>query len=257
MPYQPDLYDLMFPEGLAGDLEWYRRKARELGGPVLELGAGTGRITLPIAREGISIHALDASPDMLARLRRKLDEEPAEVRSRVTVVEGDMRRFQLPERFPFVISPFRAFLHNLTDEDRLACARRVREHLLPGGCFAFNVFHPSLEFMAQHMGLLKGAWRLIGTYDRPDGGFVVRSENARFDGVRHVLQAQLRFEEYGADGVLARTSLQRLELAYLFPDEIRWMLERAGFRSVEIHGGFDGRPVERETDELVIEARVP
>jgi SAM-dependent methyltransferase len=256
MPYQPDLYDLMFPAGLAGDLEWYRGKANELGGPVLELGAGTGRITLPIARDGIPIHALDASPDMLARLRRKLDEEPADVRSRVTVVEGDMRRFQLPERFALVIAPFRAFLHNLTDEDRLACARRVREHLRPGGCFAFNVFHPSLEFMAQHMGPLKGTWRLMSTYDRPDGGFVVRSENTRFDGVRHVLHAQLRFEEYGADGVLGRTSLQRLEIAYLFPDEIRWMLERAGFRSVEIHGGFEGRPVERETDELVVEARV-
>lgn len=254
MIYQPEIYDLMFPATLGGDVEWYRRRAKECGGPVLELGAGTGRVALPIARDGVPIHALDASPDMLRRLRQKLAQEPPEVRDRVTVVEGDMRRFQLPERFALVIAPFRAFLHNLTDEDRVACARRVREHLRHGGCFAFNVFHPSLEFMAQNAGLLKGAWRSIGTYDQPDGGFVVRSENTKFDAVRHVLHAQLRYEEYGADGVLTRTSMHRLDLAYLFPDEIRSVLERAGFQTIRIGGGFEGHAVEHENDELVVEA---
>ncbi|MBW8713162.1 MAG: class I SAM-dependent methyltransferase [Acidobacteria bacterium] len=72
-----------------------------------------------------------------------------------------MRTFQLAERFALIIAPFRAFLHNVTESDQLACLRRVHEHLRPGGRFAFNVFHPSLEFMSQHAGALAGVWRCV------------------------------------------------------------------------------------------------
>jgi len=252
--YLPELYDLVTPASFRGDAEWYRRKAAECGGPVLELGAGTGRITLGIAREGVAVHALDADRPMLDRLRRKLDDEPAAVRERVTVTVGDMRAFTLDERFALAIAPFRTFLHNLTEDDQLACLMRVREHLRPGGCFAFNVFHPSLEFMARYTGAFAGLWRLVGTFPRADGGCVVRSECTRYDTVRQRVESDHRYEEYDADATLTRTSLQRLEIAYLYPPDIRRLLTQAGFLSVRIAGGFDGRPFENDTDELVIEA---
>jgi SAM-dependent methyltransferase len=84
--YRPELYDLVTPASFRGDAEWYSHKAVICGGPVLELGAGTGRITLPIARAGVQVYALDADPAMLDRLRHKLADEPAEVRERVTVM---------------------------------------------------------------------------------------------------------------------------------------------------------------------------
>lgn len=245
----------MTPRTFKGDAEWYRRKAMEGGGPVLELGAGTGRITLGVARDGIPIHALDSHRAMLDALRRKLAVESPEVRDRVTVIEDDMRTFDLTERFTLIIAPFRAFLHNLTEDDQLACLRRVREHLRPGGLFAFNVFHPSLEFMAQHAGASAGVWRWGGMSDRSGGGCVVRSESNRYDTVRQVVHSLHRYDEYGADGALSRTSLHRIELAYLYPGDIRRLLLLAGFTSPEIAGGFDGRPFQRDTDELVIEAR--
>ena len=112
---------------------------------MLELGAGTGRVTLAIAEAGIPIHALDSSHLMLRELEAKLATRSEEVRRRVTLVTADMRAFDMPERFALVIAPFRVFLHNLTDADRLACLSRVRHHLRPGGRLAFNVFHPSLS----------------------------------------------------------------------------------------------------------------
>ena len=253
--YRPELYDIVTPASFRGDAEWYRAKALESGGPVLELGAGTGRITLGIARGGVSIHALDADPAMLDRLRQKLADEPREVQERVQVTAGDMRGFALAERFSLIIAPFRAFLHNLTEEDRLACLRRVRAHLGPGGRFAFNVFHPSLEYMAHHTGALAGVWRRAATFPLPDGGCVVRSESTQFDTPRQLLDSQHRYEEYGPDGILIRTSVHRLHLAYLYPPDLRRLLNEAGFRSVQIAGGFDGRPFDKDTDELVIEAR--
>lgn len=254
--YYPELYDIVTPASFGGDAEWYRAKARECEGPVLELGAGTGRITLGIAHEGVPVHALDADPAMLHRLRQKLANQPPEVRKRVVVMVGDMRTFTLAERFALIIAPFRAFLHNITEHDQLACLDRVRDHLRSGGCFAFNVFHPSLEYMAQHTGALAGLWRRAGTFPCADGGCIVRSDSNRYDTVRQVVDSQHRYEEYGPDGTLIRTSLHRLQLAYLYPPDLRRLLREAGFKSVEIAGGFDGRPFEKDTDELVIEARI-
>ncbi len=227
--YKPELYDIVTPASFGGDAEWYRGKARECGGPVLELGAGTGRITLGIAQDGVRVHALDANPAMLDTLRQKLAQQPPEVRERVVALVGDMRMFSLAERFALIIAPFRAFLHNLTEQDQLACLERVREHLRPRGCFAFNVFHPSLEYMAHHTGAFAGVWRWAGTFPRPDGGWIVRSESNRYDTVRQMVDSQHRYEEYGPDGILTWTSLHRLRLAYSYPRDRRRLLKGGWF----------------------------
>ena len=257
MTYRPDLYDIVTPPSLGGDVEWYRAKAQACGGLVLELGAGTGRVTVPIAQAGVSIHALDGSSEMRAALTAKLDVLAPDVRRRVTVVAADMRTFDLPERFRLVIAPFRAFLHNVTDEDRLRTLARVRVHLAPRGVFAFNVFHPSLEYMSHHAGPLAGTWRWIGNFPLPSGGFVARSEANRYDTVNQIVHSQHRYEEYDADGLLLRTTVQRLALAYLYAGDIRHMLDRAGFVDIRIHGGFAGREFSSDTDEFVVEAVSP
>lgn len=254
--YDAAIYDATIPASFFGDVDWYRQKARECGGPVLELGAGTGRITLKLARDGISVHALDCDREMLGALRRKVAAENAEVRARVTVIDADMRTFDLPERFALVIAPFRALLHNLTDDEHLACFQRVRAHLRPQGHFAFNVFHPSLEFMSQHAGSLAGVWRWASTTERPDGVSIVCSDANRYDTVNRRIHSLLRYEEYASDGALTRTFLHRLELSYLYPADIRRLLHDAGFRSIDIRGGFDERAFESDADELVVEAGI-
>jgi len=102
--YEADLYDVVTAGTFRGDIEWYRRLARESGGPVLELGAGTGRVTIPIAEDGVSVCALDVDRGMHDRLRHKISDLPAEVRGRVVVREGDMRSFRLDQQFVLVIS---------------------------------------------------------------------------------------------------------------------------------------------------------
>lgn len=254
MTYQPDLYDVVTPSALQGDVEWYCAKARASGGPVLELGAGTGRITLAIAADGMAIHALDSDQAMLQALQSKLAESPREIQARVTVVQGDMRSFDLGEQFALIICPFRAFLHNVTESDQLACLTQVRQHLRPSGRFAFNVFHPSLAVMSRHAGPLEGVWRWGNTHALPSGGWLVQSEANRYDTVRQVVHSMHRYEVYRPDGTLERTSILRLELAYLYPADIRRLLTAAGFRDVIIKGGFDGREFDRDGDELVVEA---
>lgn len=252
--YHAEFYDVASAGSFRGDIDWYRRLARESGGPVLELGAGTGRIAIPIAHDGVAICALDADRGMLDALREKIARLPIDEQHRLAVTEGDMRSFQLESRFALVTIPFRAFLHNLTTEDQLACLRCAYEHLLPGGRLAFNVFHPSLEVMAAHTGALAGVWRWTDSHPLDDGGLLVRSEATRYDSVRRRVHSQHRYEHFAADGTLARTFLQPLELAYLYPPDIQHLLVRAGFETIEIAGGFDGRPFQSDTDELVVTA---
>src|ERR1051325_7194132 len=102
-----------------GDREFYRRMARRTGGPILELGAGTGRIALPLAADGHAVTALDLSPHMLAIARAKAALVLPDRRPRF--VRGTMERFAFPRRFRLVIIPFRAFQHLLTPEAQRRC----------------------------------------------------------------------------------------------------------------------------------------
>lgn len=238
-----------------GDVEWYRRKAVESGGPVLELGAGTGRIAIPIAEAGIAITALELDGGMLERLREKAAALPADASGRITLHQGDMRAFSLNDQYALAVIPFRAFLHNLTREDQLATLRCAHAHLRPGGELAFNVFHPSLEYMAANAGAYTGVWRWRATRTLTDGEFVVYSDTNKYDTVEQRVESLLRTEEFGADGFLRRTNMMRIDLAYLYPSDIAGLLEASGFELVRMSGDFAGRPFERDGDELVVEAR--
>lgn len=253
--YDPDLYDIATPSTVRGDLDWYRRMARESGGPVLELGAGTGRITLPIAEDGISIHAIDSDSSMVNALRKKTATLAADARERITITQADMRTLDLGERFALVIAPFRVFLHNVSDDDRMACLTSVREHLRSDGQLAFNVFYPSLEYMGQNVGAFRGVWRWTATHELPDGGLLVSSEANHYDSVRQRLDSLRRYDQVTADGAVTRSHMHRTELAYLYPADIREMLQRAGFKLRHIWGGFDEREVTEDSDEIVVLAQ--
>src|SRR6187551_3241538 len=135
------LYGVM--RGSSSDAAFYRELARESGGPVVEVGCGTGRVLLPIAALGIPCVGVDPSPAMLAVLRAK-NPPPT-----VELVEGRMQTFELGgRRFPLVTAPFRVFQHLLDVEAQLAALANVRRHLAPGGAFALDVFDPKLAVLA-------------------------------------------------------------------------------------------------------------
>lgn len=146
-----ELYDYVQPYAARKDVEFYTNMARESGGPVLEIGCGTGRVLLPIARAGAEITGLDLSAKMLGVCREKLAREPADVRGRVKLVQSDMRVFDLGRTFKLITIPFRPFQHLISVEDQLACLACVNKHLAPGGRFILDIFNPSLKALTDEM----------------------------------------------------------------------------------------------------------
>ncbi len=228
----------------SGDVEFYRNLAREAGGQVLELGCGTGRVLLPIARDGIACTGLDSSEAMLERLRRK---NPPE---NLRLVAGPMQSFDLGEdRFALIFSAFRGFQHLLTVEDQLACLAAVRRHLTPAGLFAFDVFAPKLERVAQFQEpeFEEARWREADAE-------IVRFTSVTRDPVSQVSDVTFRYERR-REGSPTESRSTRTKMRHFFRYELEHLLARAGFKDIEILGGFDRRPYDYVSGETVILAQ--
>src|SRR5258708_3162352 len=146
-------YDQVYAEKPSlEDVPFYLDLARRIGGPVLELACGTGRVLLPIARAGIAIHGVDNSLPMLNALGNNLKREAKDVRELVSVVRGDIRTFRSNTKYPLVIIPFRPLQHMFTVDDQIAALKTAAFHLEDDGLFAFDLFYPRHDLIFSGIG---------------------------------------------------------------------------------------------------------
>ena len=249
------LYD-HYSLGVEGDVLFYVEEAHRSGGPVLELGCGTGRILIPIAGAGIDVVGLDLSPSMLDVLRGKLTTKvPVEVARRVKIVEGDMRQFSLGRRFPLVIVPYRAFLHLMTVADQLRALEQIREHLEEGGRLALNIFDPSLLLIVERMAS-GGTPRRMGAFTHPESGrLTVTWESFTYDPARQILDGHFRFDEYDTGGAVVEQHQVPLTLRWIYRYEMQHLLERAGFAVEALYGDCRRGPFESGGEQVWIARR--
>ena len=252
--YEPLVYDarVIAPPG---DLEFYMalaRKAHRTGHPVLELACGTGRVAIPIAREGISVVGLDSSAAMIKRACEK-----SEGLSTARWVEGSMQAFALPERFGLAFIAFRSFQHLLTVRDQLSCLRSIHEHLEPGGKLAIHVFNPDLVVMGQWLGAKGGALqRRRDEYRNPNSGRPARAwETRQYYPAAQEVESTFIDEELDEDGSVVSRVYRDLRLRYIFRYEMEHLLARAGFEIEALYGDFFGGDFQDSSPEMVWIAR--
>jgi SAM-dependent methyltransferase len=239
----PELYDVLYAWH-AGDLPFWVDLARGAGGPVLELGCGTGRVHLPLLRAGVDVDGLDLHPGFLEVLRKKAADAAVTPR----VFQGDMRDFTMPRRYALVIVPFRTFLLNLTTEDQLRTLRCCREHLESGGRLVVDLFHPSFEILVAP----GGPWTLEKEFAHPQTGRPLAIWSRRtVDRVGQVLHAEMELRETDPDGAPLAVHRQIVDLRWIYKAEMELLLRVAGFNRWEIHGGFAGEPLERDDQQIV------
>lgn len=247
-----DLYDHVGLYRDRPDVEFFVEAAREAGGPVLELGSGTGRILIPTAREGIAITGLDGSPSMLAVCRERVAIEPKQVRDRITTVESDMRAFDLAPRYSLVTLPFRPFQHLVTVDDQLACLSAARRHLVPGGRLVLDLFNPMLEVLAGDGDNAQSEPEFV----TGDGRRVVRHHRILSrDRVAQVNQIEIVYAITHPDGRAERL-VHQFAMRYLFRYEAEHLLARAGFTVEAVYSDYDKRPFgSKYPGELLLVAR--
>ncbi len=245
-----DIYDAVHAD-LTHDIDFYVELARESGGPVLELGCGTGRISLAIAREGVAVTGIDISPRMIAVAQEKAAKRG--LSERCVFQSGDMAALQLAERFPLVIMPFRSFQSMLTAEEQRQALARVRERLAPGGVFVMDTFNPDVSSLVNDE-QSRLAYHLKDVEREGGGTLVVWGQNG-WDPVTQVNEMRLIIEEVSDEGVVERRLLRDVDQRYTFRYEMEHLLELCGFDLEAVYGDFDGGPITGETEDLVWVAR--
>jgi len=225
-----------------GDVEFYLGLARAAGGPALELGCGTGRVLLPLARAGIDATGLDLSRSMLDVAAERLGKEGGEVASRVTFIHGDMTAFDLGRRFGLVYIAFRSFMMLTTPEEQRRCLEAAHRHLAPGGTLAIDLFDPLLDRLAP--GPLPQSWTPMGNLPHPESWNLVRIEVAdrMNDPVAQVFEETWRFTEVDRAGSVLRQEEEVLRMRWTYRHEMRYLLELCGFEVLAEYSDYFRSP---------------
>jgi len=234
-----DLIDVPFYVGLA-------RRAR---GPVLEIGCGTGRVLLPMARMGAAIDGVDSSPSMLGILRRKVEREPPDVRERVRTHDGDMRQFRLERKYPLVTMPFRSMQHMHSVEDQVRALSTAAFHLHEKGVLAFDVFYPKFDRLDSRLGeeVLEIEWadasarnRTLRRYYRKDA----------VDKIGQIFRLTFLLRTYEGEELVGEES-ESLSLSYYTYPHLRALFLLTGLEVVEQYGSFNRGPLDNRATDMI------
>jgi SAM-dependent methyltransferase len=232
-------YDLQ-NDGFVEDIPFYQRQIRKYGQPVLEVACGTGRITMPLAEEGIRISGLDVSESMLAQARKKASEKHQDIRW----ILADCRDFRLGEKFNFIFIPFNSITHLHDLHSLEAFFTCVKDHLATEGRFLIDVFNPRLDI------LMRDPTKRypVAQYPDPHGrGMVTVTENNAYD----VAQQINRIKWYYQIGEEEERVVEN-NMRIFFPQELDGLLQYYGFTIEAKFGNYDETPFESTSPKQLV-----
>jgi SAM-dependent methyltransferase len=232
-------YDLLMPG--PNDLQFYQRHAAKYGTPVLELGCGSGRLSIPLAAAGVDITGIDMAASMLAVARNKAGHRGVAIR----FVQVDCRSFSLGRQFRLIFFANNSLSHLLQRAEVEACLRCVRQHLAPGGRFIIDVFTPSARILARDA----TQQYPVGRYDDPDGGGLITvTETSRYDPATQVNHLMWHYQSEGK----LEISRVPLKLRMFYPQEIDALLSYNGFVVENKYGDYDENSYGSESPKQLI-----
>ena len=211
---------------LKDDIEFYLQQAKQFGQPVLELACGTGRITVPIAQQGFKIIGMDVSEGMLARAKEKAIKQQL----KITLLQMDIRKFDLKLKFRLIIFPFNsiAHLHDLQGIDN--CFKSVRAHLHDEGRFVLDFFNPNLALLIRD----NETPLFVSEYPDPDSeNMVIITETNRYDKASQINYIKLHYR------IGDRKFTHDLNMRIFYPQELDALLHHNGFIVEDKYGAFD------------------
>ena len=240
-----EIYDSVHT--LTEDIPFWVQEARASGGPVLELGCGTGRVAIPIAQAGVQVVGLDNSSRILKVARAKAMAHGLGTKA-LRFAHGDMRDFSLGQRFSLIIIPFRSFQALLSVADQYQALGTIKEHLTPDGRLIFSLFVPDLDLLARD--------NSTPLYDHEVTGPVTGHKLLvwhlnRYDNFNQVLDARTIVEELDEHGEVVRKTYHDYQLRYLYRFEVQHLLAASGYHLLDVYGSFQREPLNEFSPEMI------
>ena len=246
------LYDAIYAN--SADIAFWQVMAIAGSNGLLELGCGTGRVLLPLARAGHTITGLDLAASMLEHCRANLQAESPEVRDRVTLLEADMTSFDLDRRFAQIYCAFGTFHHLRTVEQQLACLARCRQHLLPQGNLILDLINPD-PAPASVNGDVPAAGETAANIVEWTEGRRIRSWATMLEYQRSLQcnDCEVTYEIIEVDGTTRRLT-ETFPMRLLYRYELEHLLARCGLRIVALYGDYDCSAFSDESLGLIVVA---
>lgn len=243
------LYDLEHQD-FEDDVLLYQNLAARCDGPVLELGCGSGRVSVPLAKAGFQVTGVDTSAEMLALASRRAAGQGFAQRIRFEQV--DVRSMAFDSEYALALYPLNGFLHLLTPADQLRALRNACRALSPGGLFVADVANPHAVFTTQHDGqlTLRRHFRLEG------GGKGTSYAISETDLAAQRQEVTLVYDQVMPDGIVRRTTVETV-LRFVYHFEMVQLLERAGLKVDAVYGSYDLDPYETESEVMLFVAYRP
>ena len=224
------IYDANIYDGLntfLSDLQFYKRwLPKNKDAKILELCCGTGRLTLPIAKDGYDICGVDYTSSMLERAKLKASEAGLEI----NFIEADMRTLNLQERFDLIFIPFNSIHHLYKNEDLFKAVEGIKRHLKEGGVFLLDCFNPNIQYIVES----EKEQKVIAKYTTNDGREVLIKQTMCYENATQINRIKWH---YFINGEFH--SIQNLDMRMFFPQELDSYLERAGFNVIHKFGSFE------------------
>ncbi len=249
----PSYYTATYANRL-DDVRFYERMADKFGGPILEYGAGNGRIALPLARRGHTVTGVDHSRAMARDFEAKREAEEESVKNRLTIEVGDMREVTLGKRFELVLCTFNTALHLNTREDVERFFDKVHRHLRPSGRFIVDLSVPVAADLARDPEKSQG----VPPFRYPGIGVVRYREIFDYDPITQVLDVTMSFvpkDPVRVEKELRRGFSTKLTHRQFFPREWEALLHYNGFEVESVQGSYSGGALDRDSDVMIWIAR--
>lgn len=221
------------------DGPFYLTLAQRIGGSVLEVGCGTGRITIPLAQQGIQITGLDIVPQMLERARSKAASLP------IRWVEADVRSFDLGTRFHFIFETGAVFQHLHERLDQEAMLERVRDHLEPDGRFVVGSMFPNADLLKNED--TEQAWF---SYTNSQGHEEQVSGTQHYDELRQI-RTETAYRRWRNEEGREILKVTPLRLRFFYPQEMEALLHYNGFTILERYGDSDFSPLTNDSRHMI------
>ncbi len=232
------------------DLNLYSVLAASYGGPILDVGCGTGRVMLHLAQEDYACVGVDTSPQMLALGEQKIAGLPS-VAANVRFVRGDIVTYTGDNPFNMILLPYHAFMHFQTQAIQIAVLQQLKANLAPEGVIVFDLPNAGEAFSTQDDNTIA----LERMFIEPHSGHLVMQQSLSvLDRVTQQLHITWIYDETLKDGTLKRT-LAPLTLRYVFYTEMLLLLRLTGLECIDVYGDYEQGPFEDGCERMIIVAQ--